>query len=140
MKHTRTQHATTIITVCIAAILVLAQPLLLSATPVRNLNAIIGEDGPAKKSGDKVKAYSSRNNGSVKIYPDALKKMMHVVAKANKKKEIDFFVFDMEGTMMRNYKMKAKEHVKIQGLQKGSYLYRVFCGDEETASGNFIIN
>ena len=64
---------------------------------------------------------------------------MHVVAKENDGKEIDFFVFDLEGTLVQNYKMKAKEHIRIQGLQRGSYVYRVFCGDEETAAGNFEI-
>ena len=63
----------------------------------------------------------------------------HVIAKGNKGTEIDFFVFDMQATLIRNYKLKDKEQVKIQGLARGTYVYRVFCGDEETASGNFTI-
>ncbi|MGQ0740580.1 MAG: hypothetical protein ACT4OJ_16140 [Bacteroidota bacterium] len=101
------------------------------------------EEKPAKKTKTKVKdknrSFSSLNNLSVKIYPDALKREMHVVAKDNDGKEIDFFVFDLQGTLKHNYKMQPKDHQKISGLARGTYVYRVFCGDEETAAGQFEI-
>ncbi len=98
-----------------------------------------GEDKPAKKNKLKPKAFTSLNNSSVKIYPDVIKRDMHVIAKDNDGKEIDFFVFDIEGTLLNHFKMKAKEHNKISGLSRGTYMYHVFCGDEETAAGNFEI-
>jgi hypothetical protein len=85
------------------------------------------------------KTYSSRNNNAVKIYPDAVKRVMHVVAKPNDGKEIDFFVFDLEGTLMQHYKMADGDKEKIAGLKRGKYVYHVFCGDEETATGEFEI-
>ncbi|MBK5273341.1 MAG: hypothetical protein JJE22_20245 [Bacteroidia bacterium] len=106
-----------------------------AATPTNNPNFNIGNAGPVKKN----KTISTRNNPSVKIYPDAVKKSIHIVAKKNYGKSIDFFVFNLEGTLMQNCKMKSRDHMKISGLKKGSYVFRVFCGDEETASGNFEI-
>ena len=53
--------------------------------------------------------------------------------------EIDFFVFDVEGTLVQHYKMKEKDHYRVSGLARGTYVYRVFNGDEESASGNFEI-
>jgi hypothetical protein len=82
------------------------------------------------------KVSSSRNNGSVKIYPDIVKRVMHVVAKDD---NIDFFVFDLEGTLMKHYKMNAGDHEKLSDLERGRYIFRIFDGDEETASGNFDI-
>ena len=120
----------------------LAEPSHAAGKPFKKFTAFTadpGEEEPAKKSKVKTKTFSPRNNGSVKIYPDMLKKHMHVVAKYNDGKEIDFFVFDLQGTLMQNYKMKAREQYKIAGLDKGTYVYRVFCGDEETASGKFEI-
>ncbi len=118
--------------------LLLMQPVFSLAAPVKKKAEVVkkdpNEDTPAKKS----KA-ASKNNASVKIYPDPLKKIMHVVAHQNKGKEMDFFVFDLEGTLVLNYKMKSKDHQRITGLPKGSYVYNVFCGDKETASGNFEI-
>ncbi len=98
-----------------------------------------GEEEPATKNKTKSKTSSSRNNHAVKIYPDAIKRDMHVIAKGNSKNEIDFFVFDLQGILVQNFKMKQKDHRKISGLARGKYVYHVFSGDEETASGQFEI-
>ena len=117
------------------------QPLFAIETPAKSVSGITrnpGEEKPAKKKA-KAKAFASLNNNSVKIYPDALKRDMHVVAKNNDGKVIDFFVFDLQGTLVQNYKMKARDHNLITGLARGTYVYRVFNGDEETAAGKFEI-
>lgn len=140
MKTKRTQGEKVFFILTVSAVLMLAVPVFSFAKPIMNSRIGPGEEEPAKKTKmTKSKALSYRNNVSVKIYSDPFKRMMHVIAKANKNKSIDFFLFDMEGTLLRNYKLKAKERIKIQGLKKGSYIYRVFSGDEETASGNFEI-
>jgi hypothetical protein len=118
--------------------LLLLQPVFSLATPLKKNPDIIkkgpGEEVPAKKSKSHAK-----NNISVKIYPDPLKRILHVVARENKGKEIDFFVFDLQGTLVLNYRMKSNDHQRITGLPKGAYMYNVFCGDIQTASGNFVI-
>ncbi len=131
----------TLLALGICSSLLMGQPVVASAktwnklAPLRN-----GEEEPVKKkSKAKAKAFASLNNQSVKIYPDALKREMHVVAKDNDGKEIDFFVFDLQGTLVQNYRMKAKDHNRISGLARGTYVYRVFSGDEETAAGKFEI-
>lgn len=97
-----------------------------------------GEDEPKKEATAAAKATASRNNSSVKIYPDILKRVMHVVAKDNNEGQgLDFFVFDLQGTLVQHYKMKSGDHEKITGLKRGKYVFRVFAGDEETATGNF---
>ena len=101
-----------------------------------------GNDDPkGKKEVKKAKAKvsSSRNNSSVKIYPDILKRVMHVVAKDNDGVDIDFFVFDLEGSIVKHYKMKSGDHEKIADLDRGKYVFGVFSGDDETATGNFDI-
>lgn len=97
----------------------------------------IEKDKEKKEATTKATKPSDRNNAAVKIYPDAVKRVMHVVAKPNDGKEIDFFVFDLEGTLMQHYKMADGDREKIAGLKRGKYVYHVFCGDEETAMGEF---
>ncbi len=82
-------------------------------------------------------AKTSRKEREVKIYPDLLKKVMHV--KNVETEKVDFFVFDSEGTIMVHYKMNEKDHKKINGLEKGSYTYQVFKNDEMSESGRIII-
>ena len=120
---------------CILLLLLILQPFTSFAKS--------GEGDEDKDGGDrktaKAHTQTSRNNNSVKIYPDALKRVMHVIAKENDGKEIDFFVFDLEGTLLKHYKMNDGDHKKISGLGRGKYIYHVFCGDEETATGKFDI-
>ncbi len=97
------------------------------------------EKKETKNPTSKARSNSTRNNHAVKIYPDVVRKVMHVVAKENDGKKIDFFVFDLQGELMKHYKMEEGDHEKITGLEKGKYIYHVFCGDEETATGKFDI-
>ena|SRR5690242_278500 len=123
-----------------SAVVLFAQQGFAKTNPVKKVSTAINpiEEEPAKKKG-KTKGFTSLNNNTVKIFPDALKREMHVVAKENDGKLVDFFVFDLQGTLVQNYKMKAKDHYRIAGLARGTYVYRVFCGDEETAAGKFDI-
>jgi len=82
-------------------------------------------------------ARSSKKVREVKIYPDLLKKVMHV--KSVETTKVDFFVFDDEGTIMVHYKMNEKDHKKINGLEKGIYTYQVFKNDEMSEAGKLII-
>jgi hypothetical protein len=83
------------------------------------------------------KPKSSRKEREVKIYPDMLKRTLHVKNIENVK--VDFFVFDTDGTIMVHYKMNEKDHKKIDGLEKGTYTYQVFKNDEMSESGKIII-
>jgi len=114
--------------------LMIAQSCFSASTPAGKSAEISGNDAP-----NKIRTSIIRDNPSVKIYPDAVKKVIHVIAKKSNARIIDFFVFDLEGTLIQHTKMKAGDHMKISGLKKGDYVYRVFSGDEETAAGNFEI-
>jgi hypothetical protein len=63
---------------------------------------------------------------------------MHVVAKDNEGKEIDFFVFDLEGSLVQHYKMKGKDHNKMTGLSRGTYVYRVLAVTRKQLPVNLI--
>jgi hypothetical protein len=127
---------THVITGISLAVVMLMQPYAALANGEKNEEPKGKEKKEAKA---KAKVSSSRNNSSVRIYPDILKRVMHVVAKENEETEIDFFVFDLEGAIVKHYKMKSGAHEKIADLERGKYVFRVFSGDDETASGNFEI-
>ena len=112
----------------------------LAIQPYASINSTATEKKEEKWPVIKTRSnYSSRNNHAVKIYPDVIKKTMHVVAKENDGKKIDFFVFDLEGELLKHYRMDEGDREKITGLKRGKYIYHVFCGDEETAIGKFDI-
>ena len=86
---------------------------------------------------EKNKTRLSKKEREVKIYPDIIKRTIHV--KNIEDNELDFFVFDMEGTLLVHYKMNEKDHKKINGLEKGTYTYQVFKKDEMSESGKLVI-
>jgi len=86
---------------------------------------------------DKNKTGATKKEREVKIYPDIIKKTMHV--KNVESTEVDFFVFDTDGTLLVHYKMNEKDHKRINGLEKGTYTYQVFKNDEMSESGKIII-
>jgi hypothetical protein len=122
-------NSTLLFAACISMCTLMVQP----ATAAGKISGD-KEKNEEGKSARKAKT-QSRNNTAVRIYPDLFKRVMHVVAKENEGKEIDFFVFDLEGTLMQHYKMDDGDHKKLS-LARGKYIYRVFSGDEETATGN----
>jgi hypothetical protein len=121
----------TIILLLIAAICI-TQTKLLATSKVNEIssrNFFEDDKKPAKKE------KASKTQNVVKVYPDAIRKAMHVVARQGIQKEIDFLVFDINGNMVLNYKMKAGDRKTINELKKGSYMYHVFCEDEYISTG-----
>jgi len=54
-------------------------------------------------------------------------------------RELHFYIFDIEGTMVYQAILKKKERKTIQHLQKGTYMYTVFANDESIEEGKLII-
>ena len=137
MKQSVLIRTKALVTLGLSAGLLIGHPVMAGYSEAKIENPLRdpGEKAPAKKT----KAANSRKNNIVKIYPDLFRRSMHVVAKENDGKEIDFYVFDLEGTLIQNFKMKEKDRQQLQGLEKGKYQYRVFTGDEESANGQFEI-
>ncbi len=128
-------------TLGLSAGLLTGQPVFASPAPLRVMDWPGQENGedPATTKNSKKVISTSKNNSVVKISPDIIQKTMHVVVKDTESSSVDFFVFDLQGTLVQHLKLKRKDRHKIAGLAKGKYIYRVFTGDEETASGQFEI-
>lgn len=86
-----------------------------------------------------VRKRAGKKSRQVKIYPDLLKKVMHVVSRDVNDSVIDFYVFALDGTLMVNHRLNPGDHVLITDLEKGAYRYEVFDGDEMTEKGNLDI-
>ena len=121
----RTTIVLLIVSICIA------QTKLLATSKTNKTSSALFDDdkNPVRKE------KALKTQGVVKVYPDAIRKVMHVVARQSSEKEIDFLVFDINGNMVLNYKMKPGERKTINELKKGSYMYHVFCEDEYISTG-----
>ena len=77
---------------------------------------------------------------SVRIYPNPSPNgTVYISSNHNSDQEIQFYVFDLEGTMMHNFKLHSKGKQTITGLRKGVYMYDVFKDDESIERGKIIV-
>ena len=77
---------------------------------------------------------------NVRIYPNPSPNgTVYISSNHNSDNEIQFYVFDLEGTMMHNIKLNAKGKKTITGLRKGVYMYEVFRDDESIERGKIIV-
>ena len=76
----------------------------------------------------------------IKIYPNPSSNgTIHIVSNQTDDKQLQFYVFDIEGTLMHNIKLYAKSRKTITGLQKGVYMYDVFSDDESIERGKILV-
>lgn len=85
----------------------------------------------------KFKQQNTKEN--IRISPNPSNGIMHVNSINDDLNEIQFYVFDLEGTMIENIRLVGKERIKISGLKKGIYLYDVFNNDESIERGKIVV-
>ncbi|MBI1343860.1 MAG: hypothetical protein GC171_13085 [Terrimonas sp.] len=101
-------------------------------------NPVTRKEDPAEKKKTEKKR-SVKKSKAVKIYPDLVKRTMHVISKDINDGSIDFFVFGLDGTLLVNHRLNPGDHIKITDLERGTYVYQVFDGDEMTENGKLEI-
>jgi len=92
-----------------------------------------------RKSVGSGNTFKKERKNLIKIVHNPEKNSVRIVVKDIPGETIDFYVFDLEGTMVINYKLRSKEKKIITTLEKGAYTYNAFSGDEETDFGKIII-
>ena len=92
-----------------------------------------------RKSITEGNGFRKERKNLIKIVHNPEKNLVRVMVKDIEGETIDFYVFDLEGTMVVNYKLKSKEKKIITNLERGSYTYNAFSGDEETDFGKIVI-
>lgn len=62
-----------------------------------------------------------------------------VTIHSNTNETLDFYVFDLEGTLLYRIELKGRDEKTIKHLKKGSYAYDVFRNDESIEQGKIIV-
>ena len=110
-----------------------------SHSPFENADVFKNQRTVERKSVGSGNTFKKERKNLIKIVHNPEKKSVRVVVKDIAGQTIDFYVFDLEGTMVINYKLRSKEKKIITTLEKGAYTYNAFSGDEETDFGKIII-
>jgi len=81
------------------------------------------------------KKRSTKRNRNLRIYPDVIKRSMHVIARDGNESTLEFFVFALDGTLMAHHRLEPGDHIQLEEMPRGMYTYEVFDGDEISEKG-----
>ncbi|MGZ5248295.1 MAG: T9SS type A sorting domain-containing protein [Flavitalea sp.] len=71
----------------------------------------------------------------VKIYPDANRKGIFFNVSGVKGKVYQFFLFDLNGKLVRQTNIRSRQTAMMNKIEKGTYLFEVFSDDERIETG-----
>jgi hypothetical protein len=71
----------------------------------------------------------------VKIYPDANRKGIFFNVSGVKGKVYQFFLFDLNGKLVKQTNIRSRQTAMLNKIEKGTYLFEVFSDDERIETG-----
>lgn len=75
----------------------------------------------------------------VGLYPDASQKVLFFTVRGEHGKVYQLYVFNMEGTLVKQSEIRNKQTTYISNMEKGVYLFDVFCDDDKIGDGQIAI-
>ncbi|MEP7278356.1 MAG: T9SS type A sorting domain-containing protein [Bacteroidota bacterium] len=75
----------------------------------------------------------------IKIFPGASNEVIFFTASGEEGKVYQFFLFDMEGNMVKQTQIRNKETTILTNFNKGCYTFEVFSDDEHIENGTVTI-
>lgn len=75
----------------------------------------------------------------VKLYTDASKSVLFFTAGASENSWYQFFLFDVEGRLVKQLKLKGKQTTVLRNLGRGFYTFEIFKEDEKIETGNLSV-
>jgi hypothetical protein len=73
------------------------------------------------------------------LYPDATQKVVFFTVRGEQGKVYQLYVFDLEGNLIRQREIRNKQTTFIKDIEKGVYLFDVFCDDDKIGNGQIAV-
>lgn len=75
----------------------------------------------------------------IRLYPNADHRVLFFSASGDPNKVYQLFLFNLEGQLVRQVRIRNKETTVLSNISKGTYLYDVFSEDEKLQNGQVIV-
>jgi hypothetical protein len=75
----------------------------------------------------------------IKIYPGASQEVLFFTASGEEGKVYQFFMFDVDGNLVKQTQIRNKQTTIITNFNKGCYTFEVFSDDEHIENGTLTI-
>ena len=86
-----------------------------------------------------VQKQTTSKKHKIKLYPDEEHNALFFSARGLEGKVYQLFLFDVQGTLVKQANIKNKQTTVLDNIEKGSYLFEVFSDDERIENGQVII-
>ena len=86
-----------------------------------------------------VQKQTTSKKHKIRIYPDAAQGVLFFSASGQEGKMYQLFLFDVQGSLVKQANIKNKQSTFLDNIEKGSYLFEVFSNDERIENGQVII-
>lgn len=90
--------------------------------------------------GEPVKHVAPEPKLTMKIYPNPSYGVANIQVKGPRKGNYDFFLFTVEGRLVKQIKMKDNQTVVLTNLAPGYYTYDLMRNDERLKRGRLIVS
>ena len=75
----------------------------------------------------------------IKIYPSATNEVVFFTASGETGKVYQLFLFDLDGTLVKQTQIRNKETTMLTNFIKGCYTFEVFSDDERIENGTLVV-
>ncbi|WP_207514925.1 T9SS type A sorting domain-containing protein [Longitalea luteola] len=75
----------------------------------------------------------------IKLYPNAEQDVLFFSVRGSEDKVYQFFLFDVNGNLVKQANIKGRQTTVIDNIEKGNYLFEVFSDDVRIENGQVII-
>lgn len=72
----------------------------------------------------------------IKIYSDAKQEVLFFSAQGGHARTYQFYLFDIDGKLLRQLSIKNKNITLLENMEKGNYQFEVFSNDERIEAGH----
>lgn len=86
-----------------------------------------------------VQVQTSSKKHKIRLYPNASHEVLFFSVEGDAGKAYQLFIFNMEGSLVKQANIKNNQTTVLNNIEKGNYLFEVFSNDERIENGQVII-
>ncbi len=84
------------------------------------------------------KAHTSKKY-KIKLYPGITNEVVFFTASGETGKVYQLFLFDLDGTLVKQTQIRNKQTTMLANFNKGNYMFEVFSDDERIENGTLVV-
>jgi hypothetical protein len=73
------------------------------------------------------------------LYPDATQKVVFFTVHGEQGKVYELYLFDLQGNLVKQSEIRNRQTTFIKDIDKGVYVFDVFCDDDKIGNGEIAV-